>query len=383
MAPATALCFLLVSISLFGLSSDRRAAATFVPCATAGLLLSLTAVVGYAFDSQALYAVSIFTAMALHTALSFVALFAAMLLRRPDFGWVGILLGDRAGSAGARRLFPIVLAGPLVLCFVALYLTEAGLFDANFRLSVLAILTMALLAASVLHNATIENAAERRLMETMEELREALAHRNLLLGEVHHRVRNNLQLIVSLISIESARIGNPDCRRGFDAVASRIHTMSAVHEQLVSSRRPLHVSAADFLRKVCTLAPTRTGEVRHHVDVEVEADDEPIEIQTATTLGLLVNELVLSAVGHEGGKARTVSVRYHTTAGGGAKLVIAARNLDPEGAEADILPEGETATRIIAGLAQQLDGKLTAETGARPAVTIDFPPRRIDAAGSG
>ena len=73
---------------------------------------ALVALVGYAFDTRALYDVFVFTAMALHTAVLFVFVFAAILLLAPGRSWVAILVGRGPGSVGARRLLPLVALAP-------------------------------------------------------------------------------------------------------------------------------------------------------------------------------------------------------------------------------------------------------------------------------
>lgn len=119
MAPATAFSFLLLAPCLVSLGRDRPDVERwFVPIATAGLQIALIALVGYAFDSEALYALSVFAAMSLYTALCFTGAFVAVLLFRADHGWIGILVQQGSGSAGARRLVPIVVAVPLVLCLI-------------------------------------------------------------------------------------------------------------------------------------------------------------------------------------------------------------------------------------------------------------------------
>ena len=253
MAAATAFCCLLASACLgFLWQRDAEFGSAYSAFATLGLTLALTAIVGYAFDTEALYKVSIFSAMALHTALAFLAVFTALLVSKPHLAWISILLGQGSGSAGARRLFPVVFLGPFVLCLIALAATNAGLLDANFRLSMLAIVIMALLAASVIGNAAIQNNAERELRVTVDQLRTTVADRDLLLREVYHRVKNNLQQINALIHMEVNRLSDPAAKASLRSTTGRVQALAMVHTLLVSSEKPSKIETDIFLKDLCT-----------------------------------------------------------------------------------------------------------------------------------
>lgn len=158
MAYGTSACFLLAAVCSFSLSRRRALSdQTFVRVATIGLLTASVAFVGYAFDADALYGVFLFTTMAPHTAVAFVLLYTALLLTGRHVGWVGVLTAEGRGSAGARRLLPVAIGGPLLLCLLTNAATRAEWFSANFRLSLLAIMMMVLAAYAVLRNARMEN----------------------------------------------------------------------------------------------------------------------------------------------------------------------------------------------------------------------------------
>ena len=162
MSRATALQFLLASYCLAALSDNRlwfRPA--FSACATGGLLLSLVAAVGHAFDADALAEVFLFSAMAPQTAVNAAFLHVALLLKRPQASWVDLLLGRGPGSVIARRLLPLAVLGPFLLCLATLALVRVGMFDVNFRLSLLTIILISVSSLAILRNADIANRAER------------------------------------------------------------------------------------------------------------------------------------------------------------------------------------------------------------------------------
>ena len=162
MSYATALQLLLGSYCLAALAEPRIWNPWAFPlCATSGLLLSLVAVVGHAFDADALSEVFLFGDIAPKTAIVAALLHVALLLKRPRASWVGLLLERGAGSASARRLLPFAVLGPFLLCLGTLGLVRAGIFNTNFRLTLLTIALTLVSALAILRNAAVTNRAER------------------------------------------------------------------------------------------------------------------------------------------------------------------------------------------------------------------------------
>ncbi|MDT0684155.1 sensor histidine kinase [Roseicyclus sp. F158] len=312
MAFATAACVILASYSLGALawsnSSNPRA---FQWPATLGLLAAMVALVGYAFDTRALYGVFVFTAMALHTALLFLLLFIGLLLVAPRQTWIGILIGSEPGSLGARRLFPLVALAPVALCFVALQLTDAGIFNANFRLSVLAIAMTALASGAVLRNGYLENRADRSRARLMRDLESTSAERALLLKELYHRVKNNLQQINAMLRIEARKVDDPHLSTAFQSISDRIAALGVVHQLLISAPTPSEVEVEAFLTDLCRGLAASHGLERRDIALEIEADPGRAHIEVAISMGLLVNELVTNSIKHAFGDGPgTIVVRY-------------------------------------------------------------------------
>ncbi len=382
MASATACAFLFFAFSLLRL--PRRLAGpdrAYMYAATIGLVMVLIAVVGYAFDAEALYAVSIYTSMALHTALSFVVLFTALLLLRPDSGWIAVLLGDGVGSIGARRLFPAVIIMPFALCLIALAFTETGFVDANFRLSVLAIAMMAALAAVVLCNAVSENRRQEQLLTTNKELAAAVAARDLLLREVYHRVKNNLQMTNALLQIGAQSVQEEAARDVLHSTARRVEALGTVHRLLIAAVIPSELEVPTFLKELCENIVSGCGGKSRGITVETSADQALIHIDKAVTIGLLLNELVTNAVKHafhgrDGGK---ISVAYHVQAAGdvqeqGDIILTVSDDGTGIGTDVDEAPSRKgTGNHIIRGLVQQLRATMTVHVDKGTTISIDIP----------
>lgn len=138
--------------------------------------------------------------------------------------------------------------------------------------------------------------AERQ--QTEKALRDSLREKDLLLKEIHHRVKNNLQVIVSLLGIQSAHIRDPRDLEVFTESQNRIHLMALVHEQLYQSKDLAHIDFRSYLSSLVedVLASYRTRSAR--VSVAVEIEEVFLDINAAIPCGLIVNELVSNCLKH-------------------------------------------------------------------------------------
>lgn len=377
MAPATAFCFLLAAYCLMDLTRETANRHwSYVTSATLGLLACSVALVGYAFDARALYAVSLFSAMALPTAITFALLFSALLLARAEDGWVGILLARDGGGRTARRLLPVVVLGPLVLGLLTLGATEAGLFDANFRLSLLAITLLMVGAAAVVRNAHLQNQAERQVNAAMAELQIALNDRDLLLREVHHRVKNNLQQINALIFFESANIEDEAAKASFRATSGRIQALALVHNLLIAGPAPSKVDLARFVHDLCNNTAAGLGTEQRGVTVRVDVPEGVVDIDIAVTLGLLINEVLVNAIkhGYADGRTGTITVTMRPTGNGGAVLSIQDDGVGAGHGPSQPTAGGGVGSRIIRTLSRQLGATVETLVTDGTEIRITLPP---------
>jgi two-component sensor histidine kinase len=130
------------------------------------------------------------------------------------------------------------------------------------------------------------------------ELRKRFEQRTSSLAEVHHRVKNNLQIISSLLMLQGEKLTNAADKAVFDECRDRIYSMARLHEQLYSSDGFSDLDFAAHLREMAEML------VRSHTPpgcvlaLEVRADPVSMDLDTAVTLGLIANELLLNALKH-------------------------------------------------------------------------------------
>jgi len=152
----------------------------------------------------------------------------------------------------------------------------------------------------------------KELEETLEELEKSkreiesyaarvaydLREKDVLLREIHHRVKNNLQVMQSLMKMRARNVASPEAREAVESAIQRVHVIAAVHEKLYQTPDISCLSLPEYIRVVVEGAVNSGSEVADQIEVKIEADELPIAVDIAVPLGLLVNELVLNSLKH-------------------------------------------------------------------------------------
>jgi PAS domain S-box-containing protein len=145
--------------------------------------------------------------------------------------------------------------------------------------------------AKVLHHETQRKHAQ-------DQQRAALQEKNALVQEVHHRVKNNLQVISSLLSLQADRLESPQMLAVLEDTQSRVAAIAAIHEQLYASKDLSSIEFGPYLRTlVRNLFGFHTVN-KERIAVAVDAADVVLNVDQAIPLGLIVNELVINALKH-------------------------------------------------------------------------------------
>lgn len=273
--------------------------------------------------------------------------------------------GTYAGTAGAdgvERTYAFAQVGDLPL--YAVYGFSLNRVVEHWRHDMYIAGAFALLGAILLWIAGNRAVAVRRHRDELAaqveartaELRSALAEKNVLLREVHHRVKNNLSMIVAMVRIVG-RGAPADAQGHFRDIAARISAVGRIYSQ-IHARGDLSVfDAAAYLREVCTEISRAFGSDRIRMRVDIAPAD--IDVDTALPLGLIVSELVTNAlkhafVGREGGD---ILVRLRQEDGVG---ILTVRD-NGQGLPATVRPSA-SGLGLVEVLARQIDGAVSRKT---------------------
>jgi two-component sensor histidine kinase len=189
------------------------------------------------------------------------------------------------------------------------------------------------------------------------ELERALAEKTALLHEVDHRVKNNLQLIASLLQLQSRRTADETTRQAVRGILERVNAIGAVHRKLFQGGDVQRFDLADFVRDLAAdlAASARRDDIQLKLDLEAVA----VPAAQAAPLALIVNELISNALKHAfPGRPGLIEVAIRRTPDGFELTVADDGQGMPQGA-----PRGFGLT-IIQLLCQQVKARLTFEDAA-------------------
>lgn len=210
----------------------------------------------------------------------------------------------------------------------------------------------------------------RSIKQKADELAAALADKDVLFQEVHHRVKNNLQVISSLLTMQSLHVRDDVARNALKDALDRIHSMGLVHQTLYERNLAANVDLARYFGRLAEALAGSYGLGRDGIVVEVEASGT-LELERAVPLGMLTNEALSNALKHAftDGQQGTVRVSLHR-ADGRWCLVI-----EDNGSGIAAEPGRGIGLGLIRALARQLGGGVTIAPGQRAGtcVTVDFP----------
>lgn len=130
------------------------------------------------------------------------------------------------------------------------------------------------------------------------ELRASLAEKEGLLREIHHRVKNNLQIISSILNLQSATLCYDDPVEPFRECQNRVQAMAAVHERLYLSADLSRIDMSEYLDNVASGVFDAYGGVRERVTLYLKAGDQCLDIDHALPIGLIVTEALSNACKH-------------------------------------------------------------------------------------
>jgi len=215
---------------------------------------------------------------------------------------------------------------------------------------------------------TIRNAAERGRME--QQIKASLREKEVLLKEIHHRVKNNMQIISSLLSLKAQHLRDPAILRFCDETRNRIKSMSLVHERLYRSHDFSCLDFGEYLESILLYL------VRYHpgprIDYTVDAPGILLGIEKAVPCGLIINELVSNALTHafHGRESGIIAVRAAINSDASVTFSVSD---DGTGLHLTSLDQVETfGLRLVRELAAQIGGTVEITGGQGTTITVTF-----------
>jgi two-component sensor histidine kinase len=208
----------------------------------------------------------------------------------------------------------------------------------------------------------------------------SLAARNeeneLLLKEIHHRVKNNLEVVSSLLALQSAQIDDPSVQSAMLASQNRVHSMGIIHQKLYQGENLAAIEMRDYFINLSeNILDSFNAE--GHIKVECDMPKLVLDVDTAVSIGLITNELLTNSLKYafhekENGAIK-ISLTEQDKAVNAEGLLLLKISDNGIGKPADEKATGTGfGTQLVNLLTKQLDGKLTYEINNGTIVTLIF-----------
>ncbi|KGO88645.1 hypothetical protein Q765_01720 [Flavobacterium rivuli WB 3.3-2 = DSM 21788] len=203
-------------------------------------------------------------------------------------------------------------------------------------------------------------------------LKKLLTEKEWLLKEIHHRVKNNLQIVISLLNTQSSFLENKEALAAIQNSQHRMHAMSLIHQRLYQSENLASINMSWYINELVSYLKECLGSDKK---IKFILDNEAVELDVAQAvpLGLILNEAISNAIKYAfPDKDRgTIEISLKRTEGTNYQLIVADDGVGlPE--NADLQNSNSLGMNLMAGLSQQLDGSFSIKNDNGVNVAITF-----------
>jgi PAS domain S-box-containing protein len=217
----------------------------------------------------------------------------------------------------------------------------------------------------------IQDITERKMAE--EQLRGSLKEKETLLKEIHHRVKNNLQVISSMLHLQSARVTDKVILMALKESQSRVDTMALIHEKLYQSKDLTVIPMSGYIGDLITNLYISFGINDEEIRAVIKVADVNLNVSTAIPCGLIINELVTNCLKHafRGGRKGEIVLSLLPQGEGKYELIVSDNGIGfPE--KADFRNTETLGLKLVISLISQLDGTIELNRTGGSTFTIRF-----------
>jgi two-component sensor histidine kinase len=209
------------------------------------------------------------------------------------------------------------------------------------------------------------------------QLKESLRDKETLIKEVHHRVKNNLQVVSSLLALQGRQVHDPETRDFFNESENRVRTMSMIHEKLYRSADLASIDLSEYINELVEELYMSFDISSSSVKMVIEVQERQMDIDTLIPCGLIINELVSNAFKHafKSGTKGEFYLGIYFSDDGNTELIV--RDNGPGlPMNFDISKTRTLGLRLVNSLVKQINGKLNIYNDGGTEYKIVFKERR-------
>lgn len=198
---------------------------------------------------------------------------------------------------------------------------------------------------------------ERKMAE--EKIKTSLKEKEVMLKEIHHRVKNNMQIISSLLRLQSRQIKNEEIREIFNVSQNRINSMALIHESLYQSKDLANINLSDYVRRLTNRLLSLYKIGPNQIRLTLNVEDVYLDINRAIPCGLIINELVSNALlhGFPEREKGTIEVKMCKNEGERHRLVVRDSGVGISETEDPLKPK-RLGLQLVTDLVRQLNGSI-------------------------
>jgi len=222
----------------------------------------------------------------------------------------------------------------------------------------------------LMFSGTVQDITERRQAEDL--ILRSLKEKEVLLKEIHHRVKNNMQVISSLLNLQAKGFADTAVRAVFEEARNRVNSMALIHQKLYQSQDLAHINFNEYLKNLVA-GIAETYKLRN---VVLSVDNEPvaIDVNVGIPCGLIVNELVSNCLKHAfpDGRKGTITVGIKRSSEGNAVLSVADNGIGFP-ANVDFRSTSSLGLQLVNVLTAQIRGTIKLSQAEGTKFSITFP----------
>jgi len=211
--------------------------------------------------------------------------------------------------------------------------------------------------------------AERKLVE--EALNKSIKEKDVLLKEIHHRVKNNLQIVSSLLSLQSQYVNEPGSVELFKESQSRIISMALIHEKLYQTGDLTRINLSEYANELIGDLFRSYSVNTHLMKYQIESKNILLDINTAIPCGLIINELVTNSIKHAFPDNRSGEIKIDIQCHDGNCILKIADNGVGFPDDLDINDVKTLGLQLVTSLTKQLDGTIELDREGAPVLPLN------------
>ncbi len=217
----------------------------------------------------------------------------------------------------------------------------------------------------------IRDITERKIAE--EKILAALKEKEILLKEIHHRVKNNLQVVASMLHLQAGYIKDREARTLFEESQKRIESMALLHEKLYQAKDLARIDFREYVVDLASNLLALNTDKSERIEMKVDIEGVILDVNNSIPCGLIINELVSNALAHafqDGGKGQ-ITIGMHNSSDNRIRLSVSDNGAGfPE--DLDFKNTASLGMQLVNSLVNQLDGLIELDRSKGTAFRIEF-----------